>query len=407
MSRSHRVAHILLPLALATMPACGGSTSPVSSPGHLRVTATTTGQAMDANGYTIAIGNRELLPLDANASLLVEDLPVGQHTVEVSGVAGNCALAGTNPRTVTVVAGSTTEVSLAVDCALMHPAGTIAASVEMTGRPYGVAISRAGLLYVSFVGSNTLRRGELETRQLGSPVIVGAFPARVAFAPDDSRVYWISTDISVAGDVSVATNTVGTTIPLEAAGVDVIVSPDGSRLYATDAGGRVYAVNTATNAVIGEPLVVGPSANGLAIAPAGDVLYVTSRDAGTISAVSTTTFEIARTYTIGGTPQHMAVSPDGTTLYVTDEQNELAVVDVATGDFTKGAAGPAYGVAITPDGEQLYVLSPMVGSVFVFDRETLDPVKTIATGGDPRHVAFGHGGAVAVITTEEAVVYVH
>jgi Tol biopolymer transport system component len=54
--------------------------------------------------------------IGANGTFSVFDLPVGDHALQVSGLAANCALGGDNPLTVTVTVGAVVEVVLQVSC---------------------------------------------------------------------------------------------------------------------------------------------------------------------------------------------------------------------------------------------------------------------------------------------------
>jgi YVTN family beta-propeller protein len=137
------------------------------------------------------------------------------------------------------------------------------------------------------------------------------------------------------------------------------------------------------------------------------VLYVSSRDAGTVVAIDPQTNAVTRTYHLGGAPQRLAVSPDGGELYVANEAHGLDVVNVATGTVTSVGFGTAgYGLGLTPDGAQLYVLLPDAGEVRVLARTTQAPLRTIPVGGRPRNVAFTQDGSTALVTTEEAVVFI-
>ena len=156
-----------------------------------------------------------------------------------------------------------------------------------------------------------------------------------------------------------------------------------------------------------DTLNVGAAANGLAFSPDECTLYVSSRDAGTVTAVSTSSHAITRTYDIGGMPQRIAVAPDGSEIYVANEQAGLNVVDVKSGTVTAVPFGTAaYGLGLTPDGEQLYVLLPRAGEVRILDRATRAPIKTVFVGGTPRNVTFDPVGTTALVTTEEALVFI-
>ena len=57
--------------------------------------------------------------IGTNAEISFPDLSSGSHTPDLSGLAPNCVLAGSNPRPVAVAAGETTRVTLEVICAAL------------------------------------------------------------------------------------------------------------------------------------------------------------------------------------------------------------------------------------------------------------------------------------------------
>jgi hypothetical protein len=84
--------------------------------GGLTISVTTSGQTPDPNGYTIALDGGAGQPLGIDATLSLANLKPGSHEVQLTGVAGNCTLTGTNPRTVTVLANAAATVTFAVTC---------------------------------------------------------------------------------------------------------------------------------------------------------------------------------------------------------------------------------------------------------------------------------------------------
>ena len=74
----------------------------------IQVTTTTTGSSLDPDGYTVSVDAGAPLAIGSNATLTLEGLAVGAHALALSGIAGNCHLAGDNPRTVDVLPGPTT-----------------------------------------------------------------------------------------------------------------------------------------------------------------------------------------------------------------------------------------------------------------------------------------------------------
>ena len=289
---------------------------------------------------------------------------------------------------------------------LTHPAGVVALTRALAGRPYGVAVARNGTTYVALIGTNWLLRGNLESGNFTEPVGVGSTPPHVVINPAGTRAYATLQNGRAVVVVDVAANVLLATVPLTSDGFNLALAPDGERVYATTAAGTLYVLDATSYAVL-DTLNVGPAANGLAFSPDQCTLYVTSRDAGTVTAVSTLSHTITRTYHLGGMPQRIAISPDGSEIYVANEQSGLNVVNVESGAATSLLFGTAaYGVGLTPDGEQLYVLLPAAGEVRILNRATRAPIRTLLVGGTPRNISFDSRGTTALVTTEEAVVFI-
>ena len=372
-------------------------------PATLRLTTSTTGGDPDFDGYTYALDGDAPLAIGPNSQAIIAGLVPGTHQLFLGDVASNCTVAGGATRPVTLTASATLDVQLSVTCQASPP--TIVGSVLLVDRPYGVAVSSAGVIYAAQIGGSTLARGDLATRSFGSSVTVGSTPPHVVFNPAGTTAYATLQTGQGLAVVDVTTNALTATVPLGSDGFNLIVAPDGQRVYVTTADGTLYTVNAATNAVI-TTLAVGAAANGLAFSPDGTVLYVSSRDAGTVVAVNPATNSITRTYTLGGMPQRLAVAPDGAELYVANEMTGLDVVNVATGAVTSVSFGTAaYGLGLTPDGSQLYLLLPEAGEVRLLDRASRALVKKLFVGGVPRNVTFASDGT-ALVANEAAIVFI-
>ena len=88
----------------------------VIPPGNLAVTTSTTGSSLDPDGYTVAVDGGAGRAIASNGSTTFTSLSAGNHTVQLSGVAANCTLSGTNPRTISVPSGGTAPITFAVNC---------------------------------------------------------------------------------------------------------------------------------------------------------------------------------------------------------------------------------------------------------------------------------------------------
>jgi YVTN family beta-propeller protein len=301
--------------------------------------------------------------------------------------------------------GSATGAAATEAVAASSASPEVVSTVSMSGTPYGVAVSRNGVIYVAKIGTTKLARGDLATRTFTSNIFVGSTPPHVVFNPSGSTAYATLQVGRALVAVDVASNRLIKKVPLASDGFNLIVSPNGQRVYATTADGTLYVVNAATYHVV-TTLFVGAAANGLAWSPDGSVLYVSSRDAGTVVAINPTTNTITRTYHVGGMPQRLAVAPNGSKLFVANEVSGLNVVGVASGAVSSTSFGSAaYGLGLNPRSGQLYVTLPETGEVRVLNRATLTPVKTLHIGGTPRNVAFASDGTT-LVTNEKAVVFI-
>ena len=101
--------------------------------GSLRVIAETAGEDFPSAYTVTAYGI--VRSLAANGKETVDGMPEGPVDVELRGVASNCAVEGSNPRSVTVVAGSTVVTTFSTACG---------PSIWATKAPYAHATGRAG-----------------------------------------------------------------------------------------------------------------------------------------------------------------------------------------------------------------------------------------------------------------------
>lgn len=297
--------------------------------------------------------------------------------------------------------------------AVGHPTGTAFARPGLPGEPWGVAVSSSGDVLVTQPLGNTITEYRLpDTLPTTANFFAGIEPAGVAINAAGTRAYIVTqTGLSLR---VMRINPLGMidSLPLTNVGYDVALGPSGERVYVSTGDGRVYVVATATDAIV-DSMQAGVAANGLAFSPDGSKLYVSSRNAGTITVFNTQTDAPIDTIVTGGAPQRIAVSLDGTTLFVANELHGVDVVSLPSGTLQPGIAldSTAFGVAITPDGKQLYGTDARDGYVFILDVATRTWIKSLSVGGEPRNVAFDHDGRTAIITDGSAangrVIFVH
>jgi hypothetical protein len=114
--------------------------------GTINVSTTTGGLHLDPDGYTVSLDGGPGQPVGTNGTLTVPNLPVGDHTLQVSGLATNCSLGGDNPLTVTVTEGTPVKVALQVNCLGLGTSTLLFASDRTgTSRLYRIQDDGSGL----------------------------------------------------------------------------------------------------------------------------------------------------------------------------------------------------------------------------------------------------------------------
>jgi YVTN family beta-propeller protein len=282
-----------------------------------------------------------------------------------------------------------------------HPEGVIASTVALDSRPFGAAVSPRGTYHITR-GDAGVERGDLPEFGFTASVVVGSGPTAVAFSPSGATSYVTNQLSQNLGVIDVAANTQVKAIPLLGDPFMVAVSPDGGTVYVTDNAAHLYAIDAATQ-TIRATLTVSSISNGLVFNASGTRVYASLLFSGEIVEIDAHADTVIRHMLIGGNVlQGIAMSTDGSELYVADEGAVLHVVSVESGTQVAEVSlpGAGFGVALSPDNAQVYVGLVFDGAVLVVDRASRTVVRTIATGGIPRRIAFSAGGETAVIANE-------
>ena len=283
-----------------------------------------------------------------------------------------------------------------------HPEGVIERTDTLSARPYGLAISRRDVVYITQLDARRLSRIDLPALGESGNVTVGSIPTDVAFNADGTRAYVANQWSKTIGVVDAATNTQGSTIPVTGDVFDVIPNGDDTRLYVVTNVDRLFEIDRASRTVL-RSLSLAGTGQSLAWHPNGQLLYVSTFTGGAALEVDTRTMTVLRTFVTGSKSQDVVVTRDGTELFVADEDLEkVDVFNLASGAKITSipVGGHPWGMAITPDQQQLYVGLVFEGEVVVIDRASRTVVKRIVTGGAPRRIAFNREGTRAVVPNE-------
>jgi hypothetical protein len=217
----------------------------LAAEGSIALRTRTSGASPDLDGYTVALDGDAGAPIDMNALAMFSKLPVGDHTLLLSGVAANCTVQGENPRTVVVITGARADVTYEVACRTTSP-GLLLLTSDRTGKDhvYRVAPDGSGLADLSraeakdgdwspdrsrivFESTRFLAGGIYVMAADGSDPVHLAAGGKPAWSPDGSTIAFASSD-----SVTVM-NADGTGLRVLTAGSEPAWSPDGRRIVFT------------------------------------------------------------------------------------------------------------------------------------------------------------------------------
>jgi YVTN family beta-propeller protein len=173
---------------------------------------------------------------------------------------------------------------------------------------------------------------------------------------------------------------------------------------ANNTDGTVTVIDTSSGTVV-KTIPVGTFPYGVAVNQAGTFAYVTNAGSDTVSVISTATNAVVATIPLTGlvSPMDIALSPDGKTAYVSCSANAVAVINTAAKTFKTIAVTNPIGLAVTPTGAFLYVVSSSAGKVLVISTLTNAVVATIPVGTNiPIGVVISPDGTTAYVTNYNA-----
>lgn len=223
---------LIVSALLVIQAACGGESPTASSPtGSVQVNVETTGHDLDPDGYAVVVGGQPH-PVAANGQVTIDGLAEGAVSVELTGVAPNCAAQGSNPRALTVVGKATVMTTFQVVClgtgSLQVTVVTTGEDLDMDGYTVEAGDSVRALAASAVVTVGGLLEGDVSVLLKGVALncqVTGSNPRTVTIV--------FGTTVDVAFDITCAKTSwhVKTSMPTARLG-----------LAAAEVNGVIYAI---------------------------------------------------------------------------------------------------------------------------------------------------------------------
>jgi YVTN family beta-propeller protein len=284
---------------------------------------------------------------------------------------------------------------------VINAAHAVVATIPDAPLSYKIAITPDGTrAYVTHAGSgDTVSVINTASNTLVGSIFVGTRPLGIAMSADGSHVYVANEVSKTVSVISTAANSVVKTIPVALSGAnDVALNPSGTHLLVGGCLSSVLSViNTVTNLIEKTIPVPYGCSGAIAFLHGGTHAYV--QNGSSLLRVNTVTNAVDTV--LSGLPScsasSLAITPDGTRAYLASPghsncgvANTVRVFDTAThtltGTITVGN-GPV-GIAITPNGERVYVTNTYSNSVSIIRTSDNVVIGTIGVGTAPQGIAL-------------------
>jgi DNA-binding beta-propeller fold protein YncE len=238
---------------------------------------------------------------------------------------------------------------------------------------------------------------------------LAAAPGLAAQQPSADRLVVLNKRAASASVVDLATGATVATIPTGVGPHEVAVSPDGRRAIVADYGEQAPGSTlTVLDLVALEPVATIDLGeyrrpHGIAFLPDGRRVVVTVEVNRAVLVVDVDARRVERAIETGEAGTHLlALSSDGRHVYTANiGSGSVSKLDLADGRLvrTVAVAPQAEAIALSPDGEELWVGSNAMHQVRIFDAGTLDSVATVPTRGEvPIRLAFTPDGRRVLVS---------
>jgi PQQ-dependent catabolism-associated beta-propeller protein len=253
------------------------------------------------------------------------------------------------------------------------------------------------LLYVACGDDDVIDVIDVAGLKVADHIPTGPGPEMFELSRDEKALYVSNEEGSSVQEISIADKIIVREIPTGAEPEGIAVSGDGKTLYVTSEVTDMVHVVDAQAGVVTDNIVVGTRPRRLLLLPGGKELWVSNELSGQVSVIDRTTDRVSTTIDflppgfrqVDVTPVGMTMTRDGKSAIVgLGRANHVAFVDTATKkveDYVL-VGSRAWGVALSPDEQPLYVANGLSDDLSIVDVESRKAIRAVPVGRVPHSV---------------------
>ena len=277
---------------------------------------------------------------------------------------------------------------------------------------YGSGTSEPALLVANKNGAS-LYLVDPRSGEVADSVATGAGPHEVAAAPETRRAFVANYGEGTISVINIDGPSETARWQLEATRRPhgIAVGPNEERVYVTAEDQQAVLELDAASGTALRTFETGQDVTHmLALAPNASALFATSIGSGTATKIDLEPEKVGTPTETGDGAEGVAVSPDGAEVWVTNRADDtVSILDAASFSVVDSLSVPGFPIRVdvSPDGRHALVSAPRAGEVAVYNADQrrlmtrLDvgqkPIGVLAPTDDRAYVANAGSGTVSVI----------
>ncbi len=294
----------------------------------------------------------------------------------------------------------------------------LAATVTITAAPlwaqgYRLYVDNSNDQTVSVIDLNSLK--VVDDIKIGAPLIHG-----LALRSDGKLLF-----VTVESDhtlrlVDTSTNETKATIKLTGRPNECAVTPDGKYVAVPIRDGDSVDIVDVMQKKVVKTLPIKEPHNAVSTA-SNRYMFVSSMGSNAVNVIDLKTMSFSAVVPAGGRPRPYVISSDGKTMYVAVSfLHGFDIVNIPEKKVLERVQMPArrsgpprprkfetpdtltHGLALTPDGKELWVTSLLDDSVYIYDLQTKKFSGPLATGDGPNWIVFSPDGKYACVSNTDS-----
>ena len=283
----------------------------------------------------------------------------------------------------------------------------------------GTAAAENQWLYVGNSRGDDISIVDLASLKVIGDIKLGERIHGVALQPDGKRLFATVESDHTLRIIDTATRQMVGTVKVSGRPNQIAVTPDGKYVVVPIRDGdKVDIVDVAKQAVV-KSLPIKEPHNALSTG-SNRYIFVSSMASHEINIVDLDKMEFSAVIPVGGRPRPYVVAPDGKTMFVAiADLHGFVVVNIPDKKVLQRVEMPAehptphplkyesadtrtHGLALTPDGDELWVSSLLDDCVYIYDVKAQKFVGKVPTGAGPNWLAFTPDGRYLCVSNADS-----